>query len=495
MSFFDVVVVGGGNAGLSAALAARESGGTVLVLERAPFEKRGGNTFFTGGGFRFAYESVEVIKEIVPDLSEAELERLEFGSYTENDFLDDIARISQYRSNPDLAEVLVRESQAAVRWQRDKGVRFLPKYRTQALEVDGVFKFWGGVSVGVSEGGAGLVDGLEKACGQAGIDIQYGSRALDLVTDKRGVVGIRFEKDRSTERIDCGSVVLAAGGFQANAEWRTRYIGPGWDLAKVRGTQFNTGDGIRMALDIGASPYGQWSGCHAAGVDLNSPEFGDHTVGGNYFEKHSYPFGIMINTDGERFLDEGADFRNYTYAKYGREILKQPGQMAWQVFDQKVIDLLRDEYSVARITKATGNTLEELASNLEGVDVKNFIATVEAYNASVMKDRPFNPNVRDGKGTVGLPVDKSNWAQTIDDPPYLAFAVTCGITFTFGGLRIDREAQVIDDSGQAIPGLYAAGDLVGGIHYFNYPGGSGLTGGTVFGRRAGAGAASHSRNG
>jgi tricarballylate dehydrogenase len=495
MSFFDVVVVGGGNAGLSAALAARQNGTNVLVLERAPYEKHGGNTLFTGGGFRFAYDSVEVIKEIVSDLSESELGNLDFGSYTENNFLDDIARISQYRSNPDLAELLVRESQAAVRWHRDNGVRFLPKYRTQALEVDGVFKFWGGVSLGVAEGGAGLVNALEKACGEAGIDVQYRSRALELVTDKRGVVGVRFEKDRSTEQIDCGAVVLAAGGFQANAEWRTRYMGPGWDLAKVRGSQFNTGDGIRMALDIGATPYGQWSGCHAAGIDLNAPEFGDHSVGGNYFEKHSYPFGIMVNADGERFLDEGADFRNYTYAKYGREILKQPGQMAWQIFDQKVAGLLRDEYAVPRITKVTSNTLEDLASNLEGVNAKGFIRTVEAYNNAVMKDRPFNPNVRDGRGTRGLTLDKTNWAQTIDSPPYLAFAVTCGITFTFGGLRIDQEAKVIDDTGDAIPGLYAAGDLVGGIHYFNYPGGSGLTGGTVFGRRAGAGAASHARTG
>ena len=495
MTYYDVVVVGGGNAGMSAALAAREKGSSVIVLERAPYEKRGGNTIFTGGGFRFAYESVDDIKAIVPDLSEAELAQCEFGSYSENDFFDDIARLSEYRSNPDLASLLVRESQAAVLWARDKGVKFLPKYRTQALDIDGVFTFWGGVSLGVSAGGAGLIESLEKACSTAGIAIEYGARALELITDKRGVVGIRFEKERSVEKLDCGAVILAAGGFQANAEWRTRYLGPGWDLAKVRGSQFNTGDGIRMALDIGASPCGQWSGCHAAGIDLNAPDFGDHRVGGNYFEKHSYPFGIMVNSKGERFLDEGADFRNYTYAKYGREILKQPSQMAWQVFDQQEVELLRDEYTVPRITKVTADTLEELAGKLEGVDPKGFLDTVASFNAAVMKDRPFNPNVRDGKGTTGLLINKTNWAQPLDSPPYLAFAVTCGITFTFGGLRISEDAEVIDDSGDKIPGLYAAGDLVGGLHYFTYPGGSGLTSGSVFGRRAGAGAARHTNGG
>ena len=154
-------------------------------------------------------------------------------------------------------------------------------------------------------------------------------------------------------------MVLASGGFQANAEMRTRYLGPAWDLAKVRGTRFNTGDGIKMALDIGAMPTGNWSGCHAVGWDRNAPEFGDLTVGDN-FQKHSYPCGIMINANGERFVDEGADFRNYTYAKYGRVILMQPGQFAWQVFDNKIIPMLRDEYRIKRVTKVRADTLEEL---------------------------------------------------------------------------------------------------------------------------------------
>jgi tricarballylate dehydrogenase len=282
-------------------------------------------------------------------------------------------------------------------------------------------------------------------------------------------------------------VILASGGFEANAEWRTRYLGPGWDLAKVRGSRYNMGDGIKMALDIGAVPYGHWSGAHAVAWERNAPTFGDLAVGDG-FQKHSYPFGIMVNADGKRFVDEGADFRNYTYAKYGHVILKQPAQFAWQIFDQKVTHLLRDEYRIKQVTKVVGNSIEELAGKLEGVDARAFVRTVEEYNESVGTTTPFNPNVKDGRTTEGLEFDKTNWANTLDSPPFEAYAVTCGVTFTFGGLRITNDAEVVDTDGEVIPGLYACGELVGGIFYFNYPGGSGLTNGSVFGRIAGASA-------
>jgi tricarballylate dehydrogenase len=292
-----------------------------------------------------------------------------------------------------------------------------------------------------------------------------------------------------SRRLSAGAVVLASGGFEANAEWRARYLGPGWDLAKVRGTRFNTGEGHRMALEAGAAPAGHWSGCHAVAWDRNAPDFGDLAVGDG-FQKHSYPFGIMINATGRRFLDEGADFRNYTYAGYGAVVLRQPQQFAWQVFDQQVMHLLRDEYRIRRITKVQAGTLEELAGRLEGVDSTAFLQEVHSYNAAIRTDIPFDPTVKDGRGTVGLAVPKSNWALAIEEPPFVAFQVTCGITFTFGGLQINADdAQVIDTDGQPIPGLYAAGEIVGGLFYFNYPGGTGLTAGAVFGRRAGTAAA------
>ena len=280
-------------------------------------------------------------------------------------------------------------------------------------------------------------------------------------------------------------MVLAAGGFQGDAEMRTRYLGPGWELAKVRGTRFNTGDGIKMALAVGASPFGNWSGCHAVQWDFNAPEYGDLAVG-DAFQKHSYPWSVLINAEGRRFLDEGADFRNYTYAKYGRVVLEQPGNFAWQVFDRKVAHVLRDEYRIRQVTKVKADTLEELAGKLEGVDAEAFLDEIRRYNSAVRTDIPFNPNIKDGRRTDGLAVNKSNWANTIDEPPFEAYQVGCGITFTFGGLRIDTEARVLDADQQAIPGLYACGELVGGIFYFNYPGGSGLINGAVFGRLAGA---------
>jgi tricarballylate dehydrogenase len=226
---------------------------------------------------------------------------------------------------------------------------------------------------------------------------------------------------------------------------------------------------------------------------MNAPEFGDLAVG-DQFQKHSYPFAILVNAAGKRFVDEGADFRNYTYAKYGRVVLEQPGQFAWQIFDGKVKHLQRDEYRIRQITKATGNTIEELAHKLEGVNAEQFLRTVAEYNKAVCSDVPFNPNVKDGRGTVGLAVPKSNWANTIDEPPFEGYAVTCGLTFTFGGLRITTQGEVLNTDAKSIRGLYAAGELVGGLFYFNYPGGSGLTSGAVFGRIAGSSAARAGRN-
>jgi tricarballylate dehydrogenase len=199
---------------------------------------------------------------------------------------------------------------------------------------------------------------------------------------------------------------------------------------------------------------------------------------------------VLINAAGERFLDEGADFRNYTYAKYGREVLRQPRQFAWQVFDAKVAHLLRDEYRIRQVTKVTAQSLEELCAKLEDTDGARALETLTAYNAAVRTDTPFDPNVKDGR-RAELPTPKSNWANTLDTPPFEAYAVTCGITFTFGGLRIDPlSAQVLDVDLAPIPGLYAAGELVGGLFYENYPGGTGLMAGAVFGRLAGTSAGS-----
>ncbi|TMG89433.1 MAG: FAD-binding dehydrogenase [Betaproteobacteria bacterium] len=484
---WDVIVVGGGNAALCAALSARESAQRVLVLERAPEAEAGGNSRFTAGLMRIVYNGADDLGRLI-ELSREEIERTDFGTYTADQFLDDMARVTEYRCDPDLTEILVKESFPTARWMRQQGLRFTAAWGRQAFKIEGRFKFWGGLTLEAVGGGPGLVESLTQIAKKRAIEIWYSARAVSLLADDAGVHGVVVKRAGKTTEVKAKAVVLAAGGFQANAEWRTRYLGPGWDLAKVRGTRFNTGDAIRMALEAGAAPVGNWSGCHAVAWERNAPEFGDLAVG-DQFQKHSYPWGIYINAEGRRFVDEGADFRNYTYAKYGRVILSQPGQFAWQVFDAKVKSQLRDEYRIKQVTKVTANTLEELVAKLDDVNADAALKEIKAYNAAVRTDIPFDPNVKDGRCTQGLAINKSNWANTLDTPPFEAYAVTCGITFTFGGLRINTGAQVISTDGDPIPGLYAAGELVGGIFYFNYPGGTGLTNGSVFGRIAGANAA------
>ena len=485
---YDVVVIGGGNAAFCAALSARETVQRVLVLERSPEDEAGGNSRFTAGLMRVAYNGVEDLKRPIPDLSPEEIERTDFGTYTEDQFLDDMARVTEYRCDPDLTEILVKKSLDTVAWMRSKGVRFTAAWGRQAFNINGRFKFWGGLTVEAGGGGPGLVENLTNAAKKNGIEVWYGARATSLIADDDGVKGVKVKYKGKTTEVFAKSVVLAGGGFQANPEMRARYLGPGWELAKVRGTRFNTGDVLKMAMDIGAAPTGNWSGCHAVAWERNAPEFGDLAVG-DQFQKHSYPWGVYINAEGKRFVDEGADFRNYTYAKYGRVILNQPGQFAWQIFDAKMKPQLRDEYKIKQVTKVTANTLEELVKKLDDVNAEVALKELQDYNKAVQTDVPFNPNVKDGRGTKGLAIPKSNWANTLDTAPFEAYAVTCGITFTFGGLRITTDAQVLSTDGLPIPGLYAAGELVGGIFYFNYPGGTGLTNGAVFGKIAGASAA------
>jgi len=487
---FDVVVVGGGNAALCAALASREAGARVLLVEKAPEAQRGGNSFFTAGGFRFAHHGIEDLrKDVLADLSPEEAAAIELPPYTEENFYDDLMRLTEYLADPDLADVLVSGSRPTVAWMQRQGVRWILMLGRQSYRVGDTHRFWGGLSVEAVGGGPGLIQALYDRAAQVGVEVRYQTKAVRLLVDAAGAIrGLVCRGPGGFAEIDARAVVLASGGFEANPEWRARYLGPDWELARVRGTRHNTGDGIRMALEIGAQPYGHWSGCHAVAWDLNAPPFGDRRVG-DLFQKHSYPLGIIVNLRGERFVDEGADFRNYTYARYGREILNQPQRAAFQIFDQKVVPLLREEYRIREVTKAEADTIEELARKLE-IDPAGLARTVRAFNAAVLPGE-FNPAVLDGKGTREIVPPKSNWALPLDSPPFVGYAVTCGITFTFGGLRVSERAEALDTEDLQIPGLYAAGELVGGLFYHNYPGGAGLMAGAVFGKLAGEHAAGY----
>ena len=485
-----VIVVGAGNAALCAALSASESGADVTVLEKAPEGERGGNTYFTGGGFRFPYNGIDDIRWIIPDLSEAEMARVDVGSYPTAKFRSDLARVTDGLIDDGMASALVREATPTMEWLHDQGVRFALMTGRQANEVDGKLVFYGGLTVEAVGAGKGLSDQEFDAAERAGVNVRYGCKVVNLLRDGRRIAGVELWTDDAVEELAADAVVLAAGGFEANTEMRTRYLGPGWDMAKVRGTRFNTGDAIRAAIDAGAQPFGNWSGAHAVAWDLNAPPTGNRIVA-DLYQKHSYPYGLVVNIDGRRFVDEGADLRNYTYARYGRAILAQPERAAFQLFDQRTAHLLRDEYHVRQVTMAQADTIRELADSL-GVDPEGLEHTIDAYNASCTENgsEQFNPSQLDGVGTMGIQPPKSNWALPFDSPPYQGYAVTCGITFTFGGLKIDpRSGQVLDTEDRPMAGLYAAGELVGGLFYNNYAGGSGLMAGSVFGRIAGRSAA------
>ena len=487
----DVVVVGAGNAAMCAAFAAQDAGASVVMLERAPEAECGGNSAFTGGATRFAFKNVDEVREVL-DLTDEEVAITDFGTYTEEAFLEDMGRLTQYRCDPDLTEIFVRESRQTLAWMKSKGVRFDPMWARQSQKIDGRIKFYAGLICATWGAGAGLVEMLHRIAKKNGIPVLYETAATDLIYENGEVLGVVAERDGKPLRIKARAVVLACGGFESNAEMRARYLGPNWDLAKVRGTRFNMGDGIRMALNIGAMPFGHWSGAHAVGWDMNAPPFGEREIG-DLFQKHSYPYGIMVNANGERFVDEGADFRSFTYAKYGVEVLKQPGMFAWQIFDSKVNHLLRHEYQIRKITKAEAPTLGALVRKLEGVNAARCLETIAQYNKAVRQDVPFNPVILDGRGTSGLAIEKTNWANVLDTPPFHAYAVTCGITFTFGGIRASTRAAVQSVAGRDIPGLYVAGEMLGGLFYFNYPAGTGLVSGAVFGRIAGTEAGTYAR--
>jgi tricarballylate dehydrogenase len=489
---YDVVVVGAGNAALCAAIAAKENGSHVLVLERGPIEKRGGNSFFTDGAIRVAYNNLEDIRKIMPEMTDEDADRIVMPEYTEKDFYDDLMRVTEGKSNPTLADQFISKSYETILWMHDHGIKFELNYENQSFEQDGKRYFWGGLPIKTENKGVGLMQKLFNRAEELGIDIWYNSRALELKMDRNKITGILIEQKENVITVDTASVILACGSFEANKKMRSEQLGEEWEAAIVRGTEYNTGDGITMALAVGAQKYGEfgWTGCHSIGTDYHAPKVGDFNKPGDIYKKSSFPLGLLINIDGHRFVDEGADFRNYTYAKYGREVLKQPGHMAYQVFDAQVRSMLRKEYNLEEATVIQADSLEELAE-LISVDKTQISKTITEYNAAV-QEGVYNPTIKDGKGTVGITPPKSNWALRIEQGPYYAYPVTCGITFAFGGLHVNQMGEVLNIEEKPITGLFAAGEMIGGIFYKNYPGGSGLMSGAVFGKLAGTSAAKYS---
>ncbi|KNG49938.1 fumarate reductase flavo protein subunit precursor [Stemphylium lycopersici] len=503
-----VLIVGGGNAGFSAATAAAEAGAyRVVLIEKAPEEWAGGNSYFTAGAFRTVHDGTEDLLPIVNNVDAETAKLIDMEPYTKADFRKDMDRVCAGRSDPALSQGLIDESNDAVKWLASNGIRYQLSFNRQAYKVNGRFKFWGGMALMTEDGGKGLIADHQACARRHGIEVYYSTPAKRIVTSSSGSVnGVVVEYEGVDTLVTTNAVILAAGGFEANPRMRCQYLGQNWDIARVRGTPFNTGEMLELAIrDVNAKQAGNWSGCHSTCWDANAPaNSGDREIS-NEFTKSGYPLGLMINVNGMRFVDEGVDMRNYTYAKFGRAIHEQPDSVAFQVWDQRAIPWLRDEeYRDERVEKMWGATLEELAKKLwekSGLNApEQFVSTVRQYNEAVYAAQAERPNIawdpatKDGLSTQSstrtLSLAKSNWALPLDKGPFMAVKVCCGVTFTFGGLAVNpRTAAVISNSGREVEGLFCVGEMLGGLFYGNYPGGSGLTSGAVFGRRAGTAAA------
>jgi tricarballylate dehydrogenase len=454
----DVLVVGGGIAGLSAAVMARQQGAQVILIEKAPREQRGGNTRFADAQMRFPHEADE------------------FGprDYTVDDMFDDLLRISRGRANPELVRALCENAREAADWLTALGLEWEPGYPHTA-----------GYRRSPKAGGQGLVDLLFRRFDGLGGIVSYETGAIDLLLLPDGAIaGARARGPEGlVDLLARGGTVLACGGFQANVEMRVRYLGRFADGLILRGSRYNTGEGLLMAIAAGAQPAGQWGDYHSAVLDARSPR-----IECGVTALYNYQMGMFVDREGRRFLDEGEDYRDHTYVKFSKHIVEQAGGEAWCVFDQRAYQ--REEF--ARAWRPVGpplqsETLEGLARQM-AVPAETFLETVAAFNAAVQPG-DYDLDRLDGKRTLGIHPPKSNWALPLDTAPYLAIPVTGGITFTFGGLKCDTLARVIDTRGQVMPGLYAAGEPMGEIFYFNYPGASSVIRGCVFGRIAGAHAA------
>ena len=516
----DVLVIGSGAAGLTAALAAATANQTstttianqqrplkILLIDKAPASWAGGNGYFTAAAYRVAHAGLKDLLPLVSNVPESLRDQIDLPTYSEQDFLQDLVRVTDGRSDRVLGERLVKESLDLVQWLRKvAGVDWWLSFRRQAYEFDGRWAFWGGLHLTVANGGKGLIADLMRAVKAAGVEIVFDTSARKLLTDTGGTVcGAEVESKGKTYQLSASSVILCAGGFEADPQLRGEWMGPGWERAHTRGTPYNTGDMLVEARRLGAKLAGDFSpsGCHSVAWDADSPKGGGDREKTNEFTKSGYPLGLMLNTNGERFVDEGVDLRNYTYAKFGRAILEQPDGIAFQIWDHDGQQWLRpEEYRDDIVRKIQADSISELAQKLtsDGLrDPDGFVCTVTAYNAAVAAHRAENPSaklnpaIKDGLSTqsssspsTNLDLAKSNWALPILKPPFLAVKVTSGITFTFGGLAINPDtAAVLRQDGSPIEGLYCAGEMVGGLFYGNYPGGSGLTAGGVFGRKAG----------
>jgi tricarballylate dehydrogenase len=457
----DLLIAGGGNAALCAAISAAERGLGVVVCEAAPHGVRGGNSRHTRN-MRVAHDAPTAV------LTE---------SYPVDEFFDDLMRVTAGKTNERLARIAISESDHVSRWMETRGVRFQKALGgTLSLERTNAF-FLGG--------GKALLNGLYRTAEGLGVRVHYDTEVTALDLEDGFFAGARLRHRGFEARIGARGVVVASGGFQANLDWLEEAWGPAARNFTVRGTEYAQGTLLRQMLDAGMEAVAEPDQCHAIALDARAPKFDAGIVS----RVDSVPFSIMVNRDAERFYDEGEDFWPKRYAIWGRLIARQPEQIAWSIIDAKALPL----FMPALFPPVQSETVEGLAEAL-GLDPARLAGTVADYNAACTVGR-FDPKLHDGCGTRGLIPDKTNWARPLDQPPFYGWPMRPGITFTYLGVGVGEDAKVRMAAGRPAANIWAAGEVMAGnVLGQGYLAGTGMTIGAVFGRRAGESAAATLRN-
>ena len=459
---YDVLIAGGGNAALCAAITARQAGATVLLLESAPKAFRGGNSRHTRN-LRAMHNAPNAV------LTDA---------YKEDEYWDDLLRVTGGDTNEEMARMTIRASSGVFGWMRDCGVRFQPSL-TGTLNLGRTNAFFLG-------GGKALLNAYYLTAEKLGIDILYDTEVISLNLDDGSVRSIDITYRGFPETVHARCVVASCGGFQANLEWMREYWGDAVDNFVIRGTPYNRGRVLKNLLDQGVAAIGDPTQFHAVALDARAPKFD----GGITTRLDSVPYSVVVNKNGDRFYDEGEDVWPKRYAIWGRLIAQQPDQIAYSICDSKAFPLFMP--SVYPAIKA--DSVGELALQMK-LDPATVVATVDAYNAAVVQGQSFDNLKLDGNRTAGLTPDKTNWARTVDKGPFYGYPLRPGITFTYLSVKVNDKAQVLMENGQPAGNLFASGEIMSGnILGKGYLAGFGMTIGTVFGRLAGQEAARRARN-
>src|ERR1700742_1002624 len=458
---YDVLVIGGGNAALCAAISARRDGASVLVLEAAPKFYRGGNTRHTRN-MRCAHDAVTEILT---------------GPYTEEEFWEDLLRVTGGKTDEELARHMIHESKDILHWIVQQGVRWQPSLGG-TLSLGRTNSFFLG-------GGRAMLNALYLTAEQLGIDILYDAEVIDLDIADGMFLSATLKRGDGQATVAASALVAACGGFEANIEWLKQYWGDVADNFLIRGTPFNRGSVLKLLLDKGVQAVGDPTQCHAVAIDARAPKFD----GGIITRHDSVVFGIVVNKHGQRFYDEGEDIWPKRYAIWGRLVAAQPGQIAYIIFDSSVVT----SFMPTLFPPLAGATVAELAGKLE-LDPERLSKTVADFNAAV-RPGTFDHTILDDCRTEGITPPKTHWARKIDAPPYLAYPVRPGITFTYLGTRVNKQSRMLMKDGKPSANMFAAGEIMAGnVLGKGYAAGIGMTIGSVFGRIAGREAAKNARN-